>query len=378
MTKKNARGLSQMYFDSLHNCLGATPRRNAITAGELGRHAVNLGADTLLLARMHDHALAELIVAPYITGSRRGLVKRAGGFFSEVLVPMEQLHRDDRNTVGELKAKAETLKLHARALTASNRELKREVTRRKAGEAAIKRGKDRYHRLFIQSQLTQQKLRRLARQVLSAQEDERRFISRELHDEVVQTLVGINVELAALGKGVSTGVRTMRAKIAHTQKLVGKSVNAVHEFARELRPAALDDLGLIPALQAFMKTVAKRKHMKIRLSSFAGIETLEISRRTVLFRVAQEALTNVRKQTGASLVTVDVTKAADNVCMEIRDDGKSFEVPRGLSAKNSTRLGFLGMRERVEMVGGTLSIESVSGKGTTVRATLPFVRDPNL
>jgi two-component system sensor histidine kinase DegS len=378
MTKKNAQGLSQMYLDALHNRLGAGTRKGSVTAGELGRHAVNLGADTLLLARMHDNALAELISAPDIAGSRSGLVKRAGGFFSEVLVPLEQGHREDRHSLGALKAKSEMMRQHALALTASNRELKREVTRRKAGEAAVKRGKDRYQRLFVQSQLTEQKMRRLARQVLSAQEDERRVISRELHDEVVQTLVGINVELAALGKGVSTGVRSMKAKIAHTQKLVGRSVSAVHHFARELRPAALDDLGLIPALQAFMKTVAKGKDMKLRLSAVAGVETLEISRRTVLFRVAQEALTNVRKHAGASLVKVTIAKQGGNICMEIHDNGKSFEVPQSLSSKNSKRLGLLGMRERLEMVGGALSIESAPGVGTTVRASLPFVTDPNL
>jgi signal transduction histidine kinase len=170
----------------------------------------------------------------------------------------------------------------------------------------------------------------------------------------------------------------MRAKIARTQKLVGKSVSAVHQFARELRPAALDDLGLIPALQAYMKTVAKRRNMKIRLSALAEVETLELARRTVLFRVAQEALTNVRRHAGASLVNVDITRQNGGVRMEIHDNGKSFEVPKGLSVRNSKRLGLLGMRERVEMVGGTLNIHSSPGHGTTVRAELPFVPDPNL
>jgi signal transduction histidine kinase len=367
-----------MYLDALHTRLGTPRRRNAATAEELGRHAVGLGVDTLLLARVHENALAELISARDIAGSRSGLVKRAGGFFSEVLVPLEQIHRDDRNSLDELKTKAETLQLRAQALADSNRELKREVSRRKAREAAIKRAKERYYRLFIQSQLTQKKLRHLARQILTAQEDERREISRELHDEVVQTLVGINVELAALGKGASKGVRALKAKIAHTQRLVGKSVSAVHEFARELRPAALDDLGLIPALQAFMKTVAKRKSMKIRLSAFAEIEKLEIVDRTVLYRVAQEALTNVRKHAEASLVRVNITKNAGGVCLEIHDNGKSFEVPQSASVRNNSRLGLLRMRERVEMVGGTLAIESAPGHGTTVRAQLPFVADQNL
>jgi two-component system, NarL family, sensor histidine kinase DegS len=367
-----------MYFDALHTRLGAAPRRNAATAGELGRHAIHLGADTLVLARMHEQALAELILARDGSGSHSGLVKKAGGFFTEVLTPIEQVHRDHRNSLGEMKVKAEQLELHASSLIASNRALKREVRRRKAGEAAIKRGKDRYHRLFVESQLMQKKLKRLTRQVLSAQEDERLEISRELHDEVVQTLVGINVELAALGKATSISVKSLRARIAHTQKLVGKSVRAVHQFARELRPAALDDLGLIPALQAYMKTVAKRKRMKILLSAFAEIESLEIARRTVLFRIAQEALTNVRRHAEASLVKVDIRRMPGGVCMEIHDNGKSFDVPNGLDSRNSKRLGLLGMKERVEMMGGTFGVQSSPGHGTTVRAELPFVANPIL
>jgi signal transduction histidine kinase len=112
----------------------------------------------------------------------------------------------------------------------------------------------------------QAKLRSLAHQVLSAQENERREISRELHDEVVQTLVGINVELAALAQAAAVGTEAFRAKIANTQQLVERSVNAVHQFARDLRPAVLDDLGLIPALEALMKSVAARNNLRIRRS----------------------------------------------------------------------------------------------------------------
>jgi signal transduction histidine kinase len=220
----------------------------------------------------------------------------------------------------------------------------------------------------------QKKLRHLARQILSVQEEERREISRELHDEVVQTLVGINVELAALGKGASLGLRALKAKIARTQRLVEKSVNAVHRFARELRPAVLDDLGLIPALHAYMKTLAERNQLKIRLTAFAGVENLDSARRTVLYRVAQEALTNVARHAQAGLVDVTITKVPGAARMEVHDDGKSFQVPQTLSARTNKRLGLLGMRERVEMVGGTLAIASAPGQGTTVRAEIPFAR----
>ncbi len=234
------------------------------------------------------------------------------------------------------------------------------------------KGKEEYRALYVESEFTQKKLRRMARQILSAQEDERRKISRELHDEVVQTLVGINVELAALSAAASLGPRALKSKITRTQRLVEKSVLAVHQFARELRPALLDDLGLIPALHAYLKNVAVREKLKIRLTAFARIEEMENARRTVFYRVAQEALTNVIRHARATEVTVSLSHLAGVARMEVHDNGKSFEVPKMLSAKTNPRLGLLGMRERIEMVGGTLTIDSSPGKGTTVRAEIPL------
>ena len=176
----------------------------------------------------------------------------------------------------------------------------------------------------------QRKLRLLTRQIISAQEEERKEISRELHDEVVQTLVGINVELAALSRGAASGLHTLQAKIARTQRLVENSVNEVHRFARELRPAALDDLGLIPALHAYSKNLAARKKLKIHLTAFSGVEALGNAKRTVLFRVAQEALTNVVRHAQATRVGLTISKIPGAIRMEIRDNGKAFHVEQVL------------------------------------------------
>ncbi len=220
----------------------------------------------------------------------------------------------------------------------------------------------------------QRKLRQQTRQIIGAQEEERKQISRELHDEVVQPLVSLNLELAALGKGAAPA---LKRRIVHAQKLVEKSVNEVHRFARKLRPTMLDDLGLIPALHAYNKSLAERKKLKIHLTAFAGVEALGEAERTVLFRVAQEALTNVVRHAHATQVTMNLSEVAGAVRMEISDNGKSFPVEKVASAKNPKRLGLLGMKERLEMVGGSLVIESVPGAGTTVRAEIPFNRQPN-
>jgi signal transduction histidine kinase len=191
----------------------------------------------------------------------------------------------------------------------------------------------------------------------------------------VQTLVGINVELSSLGKGASSGLHALKTKIARTQRMVENSVNAVHRFARELRPAVLDDLGLIPALHAYSKSLAERKKIKIQLTAFGGVEALGSAKRTVLFRVAQEALTNVARHAHATQVRMSISKISDAIRMEISDNGTAFDVRKVLRAGNPKRLGLVGMKERVEMVGGTLTIESTAGKGTTVRAEVPLSRE---
>jgi signal transduction histidine kinase len=215
-------------------------------------------------------------------------------------------------------------------------------------------------------------LSQLTRQIIMAQEELRKEISRELHDEVVQTLIGINVELSALRKGAIVDVRTMK-KIGYTQRLVEKSVIEVHRFARELRPAVLDDLGLIPALHAYIKSLAERAKVKIQMTAFGGVEALGDNERTVLFRVAQEALTNVARHARATQVKISIRRISGSVRMEISDNGKSFLVEKTVTAKNPKRLGLVGMKERVEMVGGKLTIESMRGKGTTVCAEIPFI-----
>jgi two-component system CheB/CheR fusion protein len=252
-------------------------------------------------------------------------------------------------------------------LTATNRQLETSLEKVRQGEA-----ENRAH--LVESQVMQRKLRELTRQILTSQEEERKKISRELHDEVVQTLVGINVELSTLVYGNSPDMHHLKDKIARTQRLVESSVDAVHRFARDLRPAVLDDLGLIPALHAYCENLAARKKLKIHLTAYGRVEALASDKRTVLFRIAQEALTNVARHARATRVKLTISKIPGAIRMEVSDNGKSFPVRKILQSKNK-RLGLVGMRERVEMVGGTLVIESIPGRGTTVRAEIPFTLD---
>jgi two-component system sensor histidine kinase DegS len=254
-------------------------------------------------------------------------------------------------------------------LTATNRRLETSIV-------SVKKAHGQNRLLLEESHGMQKKLRQLTHQIITAQEEERKQISRELHDEVVQLLVGINVELSALGKNTSAGQPGLKGKITRIQRLVENSVDAVHGFARGLRPAVLDDLGLIPALHAYCKNLAVGKKFKIRLTAFGGVEALDGAGRTMLFRVAQEALTNVTRHAQATQVALGIAKIPGAIRMEVTDNGKSFRVEKILLARNNKRLGLVGMRERVEMVGGTLAIESAPGQGTTVRVEIPFIPPP--
>jgi PAS domain S-box-containing protein len=268
---------------------------------------------------------------------------------------------------------ADEAQRRAEALADSNLELRREIIRRQKVEESLRQSEQHQCRLLGQSHLMQEKLRHLSRQVLRAQEDERKRISRELHDVIAQTLTGINIRLATLKKEASVNTKGLARNIARTQRLVEKSVDLVHQFARELRPAVLDDLGLIPALHSFLKIFSQRTRLHVHLQSFAlKIDDLDGARRTALFRVAQESLLNVDRHAQASRVEVSILKVPEGICMKIKDDGKSFKVDRVLHAKENKHLGLLGMRERLEMVGGHFDVESIPGKGTTITAQMPL------
>ena len=279
------------------------------------------------------------------------------------------------NNITERK-RAESAQRRLLVLGGANLKLRREIIRRQAVEESLKKSQRHQTYLLEQSRQTQEQLRYLSRQVLQAQEEERKRISRELHDVIAQTLTTINVRLAALKKDASVSTQDLDRSIARTQRMVEKSVNTVHEFARELRPAVLDDLGLIPALHSFVKSFSKRTRLHVHLKVFAGIEQLDISRRTVLYRIAQEALANVARHAHASRVEVNIQKLRGAARLEIKDDGRAFAVERTLNARGSKRLGLLGMKERVEMVGGTFGIESAPGQGTCVRVEIPFAPSP--
>jgi signal transduction histidine kinase len=370
--KRKLFKLSRQYQDALRHQMRQGRKAGQASARGVGSQALAAGLQTLDLAKLHEQTLVNELLPGCPVIKRAALIRQAGVFFAEAILPIEKTHFSSQEAAQHLRKFVETLSQRTVELAASNRELILEVGQRKAAEAALKKSERHYSQLLEQSNRMQEQLRQLSREILHAQEEERREISRELHDVIAQTLTGINVRLAALAKAATINTKGLDANIARTRQLVEKSVEIVHQFARELRPAVLDDLGLIPALHSFMKNFTSRTGVHTHLTAFAGVEQLDMARRTVLFRVAQEALTNVGRHAKASQVAVKLEKIPDGVSMKIKDDGKSFSVDRTLQANGGKRLGLLGMRERLEMVGGRFAVESAPGQGTTIIAQMPF------
>jgi len=262
-----------------------------------------------------------------------------------------------------------------------------DVTERKRAAAALSRAEvlaasnaklikshNRARQLVRQSRLLQMKLRHVSRQMLAAQENQRKEISRELHDKVIQLLVGINMNLDSFVRNAEVDPRGLAKKVIPLRELVDKTVDVVHQYARDLRPPVLDDFGLIPALHSYLRDFSKRTGLRIRLKAFAGLETLDNDKLTMLYRVAQEALANVEKHARATEASVVILKTRGGVRLQIVDDGVAFDVDRFSDANFTHRLGLTSMRERVEMFGGRFGIVSAPGIGTTVSAEISFRR----
>jgi signal transduction histidine kinase len=209
--------------------------------------------------------------------------------------------------------------------------------------------------------------------ILNVQEEERKRISRELHDEVGRALTAINMNLAVLQRdGAAEAAALLSKKIADIGGLLVEAMATVHRFARELRPTMLDELGLVPALRAYLKEYAQQTGLPVRFRGRLGGERLNAEQKTVLFRVAQESLTNVAKHAKASQVNVTLHAGRNGIRMRIRDNGQGFAVDQQQPVNGTRCLGLLGMRERLRLVHGRFAVKSVRTRGTCIEAEVPF------
>lgn len=228
--KQRLISLSQRYVTALRAHLQPDARAGLQPARALGCQAVVLGLETLALARIHERALITLELAK----SKNGFIKQAQIFFNEANTPIEETHRAARQSKVHLGRMQETLGQRTEELAATHRQLQRGVVRRKVMEAtAVKTGQ--HHKKSLEESLQLQKrLRQLTHRVLAAQEDQRKSISRELQNEIAQTLLGINVRLLSLKQEARNHTAGIKTEIASTQRLVAKSAKSVRRVAREI------------------------------------------------------------------------------------------------------------------------------------------------
>jgi signal transduction histidine kinase len=221
-------------------------------------------------------------------------------------------------------------------------------------------------RAAIAVNLSQRVSRDAVRRVVAAQELERKRLARELHDETGQALTSILLGMKALEDAVPTD--EARAAAASLRELVVSTLQSVRRLAVELRPAALDDFGLVPAVERLAETFGEQTGTAVDLEAQLGDERLPGELETALYRIVQEALTNVVKHAGARRVSILLTRKDGSVAAIIEDDGVGFDP----EADVGEGLGLAGMRERVGLVGGRLTIESAGGAGTTLVAEVPL------
>ena len=208
-------------------------------------------------------------------------------------------------------------------------------------------------------------LQELSAKLLRAQENERRTLARELHDEVGQSLSAILME--AENAACAEGFGEAREHLASVRTLAEKTVNEVRDLALLLRPSMLDDFGLVPALNWHARETTKRTGLNVVLSADEDADDLPDEHKTCIYRLVQEAVNNSARHANPRTIEVDLKRETDRVLFSVRDDGAGFD-PRFVRG-----LGLLGMEERVRRLGGQLQVDSQLGRGTLIAAELPVV-----
>jgi signal transduction histidine kinase len=210
-------------------------------------------------------------------------------------------------------------------------------------------------------------LKQLSARLLEAQEEERRLISRELHDEVGQALTGVLLEMANLSNLIRNREESaLSKKVDEIKRLLEESIGVVRNMALLLRPSMLDDLGLVPALQWQAREASKRSGLWVKVAAEEVSDELTEDHKTCIYRIVQEALHNIVQHANARNVRITVSQEPDRLLLSIQDDGRGFNPPQ------ERGMGLIGMEERVSALGGRLVVESASGEGTLLRVALPL------
>jgi len=228
---------------------------------------------------------------------------------------------------------------------------------------------DTFNQMLDELDHNAQRVHKLSHLILRAQEEERHRLARDLHDEAAQALTSLLVHLRLLERAGTA--EEAQQRVHELRELTAFALEDVRRVAVDLRPTILDDLGLAPALEWRVDEINKGDGVEATFSAGGLQARLPRDMELVLYRIGQEALNNIGRHAQANQVRVNLTQTDDRITLDVRDDGKGFDVA---NARDETQrgLGLEGMRERISMIGGELAIESAVGRGTRVTAMAPL------
>lgn len=239
--------------------------------------------------------------------------------------------------------------------------------KRQVSDSQIERAIDAFNRMAQSLEEQRQQLVRLSSQVLAAEEEERKRVARELHDDTGQALTTVLVGLRGLES--ARGRRETVERVEALREVVASAMQGVRRLARALRPPVLDDLGLTPAIASLVQDLRQHTEIAAEFQADGLDQRLSLQIEVVLYRIAQEALTNVARHARAGHVLVSLARDGRLLRLSVEDDGVGFDVA---SSRASGGLGLFGIQERLSLVGGSLHIHSRPGKGTRVVAEVPL------
>ncbi len=215
--------------------------------------------------------------------------------------------------------------------------------------------------------------RKYLSQIIEAQENERRRISRELHDEVGQALYAIRFNLEMIDKNLPQAPPAIRGRLLEAKSLSSQTVSAMRQLSLDLRPTMLDDLGLIPTLRWYIQNFSNRVNISSNFETMGLEKKLPPQIETAFYRIIQEALNNIGKHAQADRVEISLVRRDSRIFASIQDNGKGFDLDRVLHPESPERgFGLVGIQERVSLLGGQMDIQSKFGSGTLIRVEIPY------
>ncbi len=220
----------------------------------------------------------------------------------------------------------------------------------------------------------------LLHQIVSAQEHERIRIARELHDSIGQALTALGLGYAAVGETVTSDPKLATTQLKELKEMSTQALTELHHLIRDLRPSLLDDLGLVPALKNQVRLFQESNRCVVDFQVDGRLRRLPPDLETIVFRIVQEALTNISKHAHAAHIYLTLNCAEAAIYIKVTDDGVGFNAEAMMDNKTQAnhRWGLLGMQERATLVGGHFNIESTPHQGTTVDVCIPLSQEPDV